>query len=49
MNKKICKKHPKYKGIHRPRVDCKKCWEIYDERTSKTSGSCQKRFEYEKR
>ena len=27
-----CKKHPKYKGIYPPRVNCKQCWKIYNER-----------------
>ncbi len=24
-----CKKHPGYKGIRKPRVDCLECWKIY--------------------
>lgn len=24
-----CKKHPKYKGIHKPRVACEMCWVIF--------------------
>ena len=24
-----CKKHPKYKGIHKPRVWCEHCWAIW--------------------
>jgi hypothetical protein len=24
-----CKKHPKYKAIKPPRVDCKDCWNIF--------------------
>jgi hypothetical protein len=27
---KKCRKHPKYKGILEPRVDCNECWEIYN-------------------
>jgi len=23
-----CKEHPKYKGIHKPKVDCLDCWKI---------------------
>lgn len=26
-----CSKHPKYKAIHKPRVKCEKCWEMYEE------------------
>lgn len=26
-----CKKHPKYKAIRKPRVDCEPCWEMYFE------------------
>jgi len=25
-----CKKHPKYKGICKPKVDCEKCKYIYE-------------------
>jgi hypothetical protein len=35
----ICNEHPSYKGVYKPRINCKKCWEIYDERRSKTSNS----------
>lgn len=24
-----CEKHPRYKAIRQPRVDCDDCWEIY--------------------
>jgi len=24
-----CKKHPKYKGIRKPRANCEACWRIY--------------------
>ena len=24
-----CKKHPLYKGIHKPKGDCKQCWRIW--------------------
>ncbi len=24
-----CKKHPKYKGDHKPKVACPDCWAIY--------------------
>lgn len=27
-----CKKHPKYKGIMHPKVNCKKCIEIFEYR-----------------
>lgn len=26
-----CKKHPKYKGIMKPRVDCLPCFKVYAE------------------
>lgn len=26
---KKCKKHPRYKGIYKPRCLCKHCWAIY--------------------
>ncbi len=26
-----CKKHPKYKAIYKPRVDCLACWIMYHE------------------
>lgn len=25
----ICKKHPKYKAIRQPKVDCDACWCLY--------------------
>lgn len=25
----MCNKHPKYKALRVPRVDCDACWEIY--------------------
>jgi len=25
-----CKKHPKYKAVHKPRVECKRCLEMYE-------------------
>lgn len=25
-----CKKHHKYKGVFKPRVDCEQCWIIYN-------------------
>ena len=27
-----CPKHPKYRGIHRPRCDCRPCWDIWHRR-----------------
>lgn len=24
-----CKKHPKYKGINKPKVSCIDCWRVY--------------------
>jgi hypothetical protein len=30
-----CKKHPKYKGIRKPRIDCKECHEYYKYMQSK--------------
>jgi hypothetical protein len=30
MIKLICQKHPKYTGQRQPRVNCKECWEIYN-------------------
>jgi len=29
-NKMKCKKHPKYKGIYKPRVECLDCWKMYE-------------------
>lgn len=29
MKKKTCGKHPQYQGIHPPRVNCKKCKDIW--------------------
>jgi len=26
-----CKKHPKYKAIRKPRVDCEDCWKMYND------------------
>ena len=26
-----CKKHPKYKAVHKPRVECERCLEMYEE------------------
>lgn len=26
-----CNKHPQYKGIRRPKVDCEGCWKVYNE------------------
>ena len=25
----MCKKHPRYTGIYKPRNNCMKCWRIY--------------------
>ena len=25
----LCKKHPKYKGMMKPRVACEDCWWVY--------------------
>lgn len=25
-----CKKHPSYKAVRPPQVDCKECWEMYN-------------------
>ena len=25
-----CKKHPKYKAVRKPRVECERCWEMYE-------------------
>lgn len=30
----MCKKHPKYKGIRKPRVDCLACWSTYNEKSA---------------
>ena len=27
-----CKKHPKYKGIRQPRIDCLACWKIRNDK-----------------
>lgn len=27
-----CKKHPQYKAIRKPRVDCPECWAMYREK-----------------
>lgn len=29
-----CKKHPKYKGIHKPKVECEDCEKIYEDNHS---------------
>jgi len=34
----ICRKHPNYKGVHKPKVNCKECRDIYNGR-NKTSNS----------
>lgn len=26
-----CPEHPRYRGIRRPKIDCKRCWEVYNE------------------
>ena len=26
-----CQKHPSYRGIRKPRTECERCWEIYNE------------------
>lgn len=28
----ICKKHPKYKGIRKPKIDCLDCFKVYAEK-----------------
>lgn len=37
-----CQKHPKYQAIQKPRIDCKRCWEIYNRKHEKPDGT----FEY---
>lgn len=27
-----CRAHPKYKGVHKPNMDCPQCWIIYKEK-----------------
>lgn len=29
-----CKKHPRYKAIHKPRCDCKECWNMYNAKSA---------------
>lgn len=31
-----CLKHPKYKAVQAPRIDCTKCWDLYESKHGKT-------------
>jgi len=33
--KNRCKDHPKYKAMRKPRLDCKKCWALYNGKKKK--------------
>lgn len=35
----VCKKHPKYKGLRKPRVLCPDCWALFLG-MSETCGNC---------
>ena len=31
----MCKKHPKYKAVRKPRVNCEECWRMYFDNRNK--------------
>jgi len=42
-----CKKHPRYKGIYRPKAACKKCLQIYtDKKTAEDCGEVEKLLKF---
>ncbi|HEC66266.1 hypothetical protein LCGC14_3100530 [marine sediment metagenome] len=40
-----CKKHPRYKGIYKPRTECLDCWKIYETNLEKKLGELNKEMD----
>ncbi len=40
-----CKKHPRYKGIYKPRTECLDCWKIYETNLEKKLGELNKEID----
>lgn len=40
-----CKKHPRYKGIYKPRIECLDCWKIYEAELEKQLAGLDKKID----